>query len=244
MKVLITGHKGFIGKNLIDFLKDKKIQIYGHGRENMIEELEKTIKNIDFIFHLAGEVRPKSEDKLFEESNLGLTKSIIDILEKNNLKIPILMASTIHAENPKNAYGTTKKEAEELLIEYSAKNKTPIYIYRLPHVFGEGCKPNYNSVISTWLYNSIINKEILVFDRGIKMNYVYVQDIVKEFCKHLEKKSFDTFYKIPENYITTLGDVVDYIEEFNNQEKTVLDNKFKEKLYKVYLDYLNKYKNR
>lgn len=242
MKVLITGYKGFIGKNLIKFIENKKIEIIGYGRENTLEELEEIIENIDFIFHLAGEVRPKSEEKLFVESNLRLTKSIINIIEKKHLKIPILTTSTIHVENLKNAYGTTKKEAEKLLIEYSEKNKIPVYIYRLPHVFGEGCKPNYNSVISTWLYNSIMDKEIIVFDRGIEINYVYVQDIVKEFYKHLEKKSFHTFYKISESYRTTLGDVVDYIEEFNNKEKIICDNKFKEKLYKVHLNYLNEYK--
>ena len=119
------------------------------------------------------------------------------------------------------------------------------FIYRLPHVFGEACKPNYNSVISTWIYNSINNLEINVFDRSIEMHYVYVQDVVDEFLSILETKKSSEIYIEPKKiYQTTLGEVVDFINEFKinimNENYFIENNEFKQKLFKTYQDYLNR----
>jgi UDP-2-acetamido-2,6-beta-L-arabino-hexul-4-ose reductase len=241
--VLVTGSKGFIGKNLLKCMKDdKSINILEFTRNNTIEELETLISNCDFIIHLAGEVRPNSSDEDFVNSNIYLTKSILNILEKQNKVVPILLASSIHAKLLKNEYGKTKRESEILIEKYSEKNKINCFIYTLPHLFGEGCKENYNSGISTWIYNSINNLDINVFDRNIKMHYAYVQDIVCEFLSSLKMKDSKQLYFEPKViFDTTLGEVVDLINEFKlnilNENYKIINNEFKEKLFQTYKDY-------
>lgn len=241
-RILVTGSKGFIGKNLLKKLISRDCNILEFNRNDSLATLEKLIIQSDFIVHLAGEVRPNSSNDDFKNSNTLLTQHIIDILKKHNKYTSILMTSSIHAKLLKNEYGKTKREAELLIEEYSKGINTKCYIYRLSHVFGEGCKPNYNSVISTWIYNSIRNLEIKIFDRSIKMHYVYVQDIVDEFIAIIEKKTSQAMYIEPKIvYETTLGEIVDMIDEFKYniqlQDYKVDGSEFKEKLYKTYLDY-------
>ena len=184
--ILITGSKGFIGKHLIKTISSMpEYTIYEYSKQSSWEDLESIIDDIDFIFHLAGEVNPKSSPQSFFEGNVNLTQKLVDLLQKKEIKIPILLASSIHAENPKNDYGITKKQSEDVIVRYGTSQDVPVYIYRLFHLFGEECKPNYNSVISTWIYNSIHDLEIQIFDREIKMHYSYVQDVVQEFAAHL-----------------------------------------------------------
>lgn len=240
--ILVTGAKGFIGSNLIKrFQNLNNINIIEFNRNSSLKTLEEQIGSVDFIFHFAGEVKPKSSDNDFEQSNAILTKSIIEIIEKKGKKIPFLMTSSIHAELEKNAYGKTKREAEVYLEEYGKHNDTSIWIYRLPHVFGEGCKANYNSVISTWIYNSILNEEIVVFDRAIPMTYVYVQDFIDEALKHLVNDKSYGFCEVSAKHQTTLGEVVDYINEFHNKiddkSYSIANNDFKQKLFNTYKDY-------
>lgn len=247
--ILITGSHGFIGTHLKDELKQStSIEIFEHTRSDTFENLAKHIEKIDFIYHLAGEVNPKSNQTSFVIGNIETTQNLIDVLEQKNLKIPILLASSIHAKNPKNDYGTTKQKSEELVLEYGNRNNIPVYIYRLPHLFGQNCKPNYNSVISTWIYNSINNLEIKVFDRNIIMHYSYVKDIVKEFTECLDNTILkQQGYLEPKMiYETSLGEVVDFLEEFKhnleNAQYTIRDNEFKEKLFTTFQYYTMKQK--
>ncbi|KLE04664.1 hypothetical protein AF78_07995 [Aliarcobacter butzleri L353] len=240
--ILVTGSKGFIGKNLLKKLEIKNFNILEFNRNDSLKNLEDKIIKSDFIIHLAGEVRPNSSDDDFKNSNMLLTKNIVDILYKCDKKIPILMASTIHAKFLKNEYGKTKREAEVLIEKYSKEKDINCTIYRLPHVFGEGCKPNYNSVISTWIYNSINNLDINCFDRTIEMHYVYVQDIVDEFISIIKNQISNEIYIEPKKvYETTLGEVVDLIDEFKHnfirQDYKANGSEFKEKLYITYLNY-------
>ena len=170
---------------------------------------------------------------------------MLKILKKQNKAVSILMASTIHAKLVKNEYGKTKRESELLIEEYSKINDIYCFIYRLPHVFGEECKPNYNSVVSTWIYNSIHNSDINVYDRNIEMHYVYVQDIVEEFLSILKRKTLIKLYIEPKkNYQTTLGEVVDFIDEFKlnvlNEKYQIENNELKQKLFQTYQDYYRK----
>lgn len=242
--ILITGSNGFIGRNLKkSLLLSKDITIYEFNRNDKIDKIEKIIDEIDFIFHFAGEVRPSSSDESFNKSHGVLTQRIIKTIEDKNLKIPILLTSSKHASNPVNMYGESKKQTEDLIIEYSKRNNISIMIYRLSHVFGQGCKPNYNSVISTWIYNSINNMDIKIYDRDIKMRYLYVNDIVKDFINKLDTYDLKKyFYEIDEFYDTTLGEVVDYLEEFKKNSKIEFYNldksTFKSKLLDVYISYL------
>jgi UDP-2-acetamido-2,6-beta-L-arabino-hexul-4-ose reductase len=246
--ILITGSNGFIGKNLKNkLLKLNDINIYEFNRGDKISDIKRYIKDIDFIFHLAGEVRPDSSDDEFKTSHGILTQSIVDLIEKDNLKIPILLASSKHAQNPKNMYGQTKKDTEDIIINYSKRNDISVYIYRLSHLFGEDCKPNYNSVISTWIYNSINDLDINIFDRKIPMVYLYVQDVVDSFIEKIYLNNDHNIHwcNIDQYYETTLGEVVDFINEFkkniNNSNYSISNkNSFKEKLFNVYLDYYNK----
>lgn len=239
--ILVTGAKGFIGKNLIKQLeKNKNYNILEFKRGDSIEELIELVLESDFVFHLAGEVRPDSSLEDFKKSNTELTEKIIQILEDGNKNTPIFLASTIHAVLLKNEYGKTKREAEILIEKYSKNNNVKCYVYRLPHVFGEGCKPNYNSVISTWIFNSINNLEINVFDRNFIMNYSYVQDIIKDFLIILNDGIEELYLEPNIVYSTTLGEVVDFINEFkiNIENYSETNNSdFKQKLFNTYKDY-------
>ena len=245
LNLLVTGANGFIGTNLIKKLqKNKEVKVLTFTKAHSYKDLEQLIIASDFIFHLAGEVRPNSTKEDFENANVILTESIIKLLNKHNKKTPILLASTIHAKLLKNEYGKTKRESEILVEEYANKNNIHSFIFRLPHVFGEGCKPNYNSVISTWIYNSLNDLEINVFDRSIGMHYVYVQDIVSEFISMLITESDAMYYEPQIIYETTLGEVVDFINEFkqhmNDTDYSIHDNEFKQKLFNTYKDYASK----
>lgn len=249
--ILITGSKGFIGKNLKkELLNNRDINIFEFNRDDSFDSLNEIIKDLDFIFHFAGEVRPSSSSEDFVSSHNTLTIQIIKCIESNNCRIPILFTSSKHASNPKNIYGQTKQETEDIIKEYSSRNDVPIYIYRLPHVFGEGCKSNYNSVISTWINNSIRDLEINIFDRNIIMKYVYVQDVIKDFIKKINiNKKDKIFHEIEPHYDTTLGEVVDYITEFklniNNEKYFIIENnEFKKKLFLVYRFYKNELLNK
>ena len=246
LNILVTGSKGFIGKNLCNSLKnDENINIIEFDRNNTIEELNKLISKCDFIIHLAGEVKPSSSNEEFRKSNVTLTKLILDTLEYQNKVVPILLASSIHAKLLKNEYGKTKRDSELLIEEYSKEKKVNCFIYQLPHVFGEGCKENYNSVVSTWIYNSIKNLDITVFDRNIQMHYVYVQDVVKEFISSLNiQDSKELYFEVKTEFETTLGEVVDFINEFKlnilNENYKIENNDFKQKLFLTYKNYYGK----
>lgn len=242
LNILVTGSRGFIGKNLLKKLDNEKLNVLEFNRHDSLETLESLIIQSGFIVHLAGEVRPNSSNDDFKSSNTLLTQNIVDLLRQHDKNISILMASTIHAKLLKNEYGKTKREAEILVENYSKETNTKCFIYRLPHIFGEGCKPNYNSAISTWIYNSFHDMEINCFDRSIEMHYVYVQDIVSDFVSIIDKQTSQEMYIEPKSiFETTLGEVVDFIDEFkhNIQSKDYQPNssEFKQKLHKTYLDY-------
>lgn len=244
--ILITGSNGFIGTHLKNELKQKKdLSIFELTRSSTLLSLEKEIQTIDFVYHLAGEVNPRSDTKAFTEGNIELTYHLIDFLQKHQCKPKILLSSSVHAKNPKNDYGITKQKSEELILTYSFDNTIPVYIYRLPHLFGQGCKPNYNSVISTWIYNRIRNLDITIFDRAIPMKYAYVQDVVKEFaeCLTLKTKNYQNILEPQLIYETSLGEVVDFIDEFANNIENLnyrpSKNAFKMKLFATFQDYYN-----
>lgn len=243
LNILVTGSKGFIGRNLIKKLDNGYLNILEFNRNDSFVALEQQVIQSDFIVHLAAEVRSDSSSDDLRNSNVILTKKIVDILKNNNKKTPILMTSTIHAMLLRNEYGKTKREAEILLENYSSQIGLKCFIYRLPHVFGEGCKPNYNSVISTWMYNSIRDLEINCLDRDISIRYVYVQDIVDDFIYIINHQTSQAMLYIEPKkvYDTTLGQVMDLLDNFkhcvrlNNYQPN--GSEFEQKLYSVYLDY-------
>jgi len=244
LNILVTGSSGFIGGNLVAALSSNKdINILRFVRGDNLDELQGLIIQSDFIYHCAGEVRPDSSNSDLESSNVSLTQSMCQFLEDNNKKISVLLPSSVHAVSPKNEYGRTKRESEIIVEGYSKRNHVPCYIYRLPHIFGEGCKPNYNSGVTTWIYNSINNLDIYIVDRDIKMRYVYVQDLVQDFIHKLDIQKPDLYLEVNTYYDVTLGEVADYVHEFkeyiDNKNFIVIGGVFKKKLFSVYKWYVN-----
>jgi UDP-2-acetamido-2,6-beta-L-arabino-hexul-4-ose reductase len=242
MKILITGSNGFIAKNLIEHLKrDEKIELYLYSKRDSFTILEAYVKEADFIFHLAGVNRPQNVNE-FYEGNRDLTKSIVDILVKEGKTTPIVLSSSTQSALD-NDYGKSKLEAESILLEYSQRTKTDIYIYQLPNVFGKWSKPNYNSVVSTWCHNIANDLEIQVSNRDVELNLVYVDDVVKSFIEKLKNRSNDKYILIDPLYKKTLGEIEELLYQFKENRKTLVipnvASGFERALYATYLSYLD-----
>lgn len=244
--VLVTGSNGFIGRNLTVRLRElKDIKVKSFNIEDNLDTLNKHIVDSDFIFHIAGVNRPEKEDK-FEKVNTGLTRKIIKMLDKIDKKIPIVITSSIYAklENP---YGKSKKMAEDELINYANKNYVPVYIYRLPNVFGKWSKPNYNSVVATFCYNISHNLDIYISDPLKEIELVYIDDVISEFISLLTKKNIDFhkyYYTIERSFKITLQGLADRIYQIkknrNNFLVPDLSDLFTKFLQATYLSYLDK----
>ncbi|MDU3194799.1 MAG: NAD-dependent epimerase/dehydratase family protein [Clostridium perfringens] len=243
MKILVTGAKGFIGKNLVSTLdREDKYEIICIDRENSKEELEKGVLNSDFIVHLAGINRPKNEEEFFE-GNTGLTEEIIEILKKNNKNTSILITSSIQADLD-NAYGQSKKGSEEALIKYMADTKGNVFIFRLPNVFGKWCRPNYNSAIATFCHNIARGEEVWISDPSKEMTLVYIDDVVRNIKNVIdnEENYIPGYQNVDIEHKATLGEIVDLINSFKESRKSLMipnmENELTKKLYSTYLSYL------
>ncbi|NLF52618.1 MAG: NAD-dependent epimerase/dehydratase family protein, partial [Leptolinea sp.] len=219
MKILITGAKGFIGKNLIaelNNIKEGKAKGYHLNPELTLFEydmdtdpslLDGYCKAADFVFHLAGVNRPKEQSE-FMEGNFGFTSLLLDKLKKHRNNCPVLLSSSIQAELD-NPYGISKKAGEDLLLEYGRETGSDVLIYRFPNVFGKWCRPNYNSAVATFCHNVAHDLPIQVDDRSVIMTLVYIDDVVQELISALEgnpNKSGE-FCKVPGEHKITLGEI-------------------------------------
>lgn len=255
MKILITGAKGFVGRNLAETLrnvrdgKDKsrgefdEINIYEYDVDTAPELLEKFCAECDFVFHLAGVNRPK-EEKEFMEGNFGFTSELLDLLKKHNNKAPVLVTSSIQAalDNP---YGKSKKAGEDLIFSYGRENGVKTLVYRLPNVFGKWCRPNYNSAVATFCHNIAHDLPITVNDREYMMTLVYVDDVVDELINALKdnENRVDEFCKVPIEHKIKLGEIADLLYSFKASRETkeipdMTEGSFSKKLYSTYLSYL------
>lgn len=177
MKVLITGSRGFVGKNLKALLASREgISVLEYHKDHTEDELIDKIKKADCLVHLAGVNRPTEEEE-FDKINFGVTKRIIDILEENGKDIPIIFSSSTQVTDD-NPYGRSKLKAEVALQEKKKNQKNRIYILRLPGIFGQGCKPNYNSVVATFCNNIKRNLSIQIHDPVKVINLMYIQDLI------------------------------------------------------------------
>lgn len=242
MKVLVTGAKGFIGRNLVTTLKqDTNLEVIEVDIEQSVEELKQATLEAEFIFHLAGVNRPKNDQEFFE-GNTGLTETIIETLKQHQKKTPILITSSIQAELD-NAYGQSKKAAEEALKNYAEVTGANVYIYRLPNVFGKWCRPNYNSAIATFCHKIARDEEIWVNDRNILLNLVYIDDVVRCFIDTMNNQPKSTDYlEVTPVHPATLGEIVDLLVSFKesreNRTLAKMDDLLAKKLYSTYLSYL------
>ena len=243
MKILVTGAKGFIGKNLIAELRNRKYEeIYEFDRDTDISLLDFYCSNCDFIFHLAGVQRPK-EEKEFMEGNFGFTSILLDLLKKYRNTCPIVVSSSIQASLD-NPYGKSKKAGEDLMFTYAEETGAKVMIYRFPNVYGKCNKPNYNSAITTFCYNISRNLEIKVNCRDTVMHVVYIDDLFDELISAMEGKGTKSgkFYRVPVEDETTLGHIVDLLYSFkesrNNRSIPNMNNHLERSLYSTYLSYL------
>ena len=241
MNLLVTGSNGFIAKNLIERLsRIKEVKVFKFDKNNTFLELESYIENIDFIFHLAGVNRPKKNEE-FYEGNSGLTEQLIAVIEKAKKKIPILISSSTQAKS-NNDYGKSKLESEKALEKYGLENSVPIYIYRLPNVFGKWCQPNYNSVVATWCHNITRDIPLQINNKDAILTLVYIDDVVESFVSHLHDDSSNLKCKINISYQKNLGEISKLLEEFKESRDSLMVPKvgkgFERVLYATYLSYL------
>lgn len=254
MKILITGAKGFIGKNLVaqlNNIKDGKAKHNSLGSDLTILEFDKDTdpsllneycQEADFVFHLAGVNRPKEQSE-FMEGNFGFTSELLDTLKMHHNTCPIMLSSSIQAELD-NPYGASKKAGEDLLLEYGKENEAKVYIYRFPNVFGKWCRPNYNSAVATFCHNIAHNLPVQVNDPNHPMTLVYIDDVVQELINCLVEKANKEgdYCKVPVEHGIKLGEIVELIQSFKDSRTTLqvpdLSDPITKKLYSTYLSYL------
>ena len=255
MKILVTGAKGFIGKNLIATLenirdgKDKTtalspdITIYACDVDTPAEDLDRFCADCDFVFNLAGVNRPKEEEE-FMKGNFGFASRLLHTLIKHNNTCPVMLSSSTQAALL-NPYGKSKKAGEDLFFRYSKETGAKVLVYRFPNVFGKWCRPNYNSAVATFCYNIAHDLPITVNDRSHEMTLVYIDDVVAELVRAAcnEETRDGEFCRVPVEHHATLGEIVDLLYSFKESRKTLAvpdmtPDSFSKKLYATYLSYL------
>ena len=276
MKILVTGAKGFVGKNLCCALynlqagKDRTRpnlhidEIYEYDLDTPEEKLDEYCEKADFVFHLAGVNRPKDNAE-FMQGNFGFSSVLLDTLKRYRNTCPVMLSSSVQAtligRYGQSDYGKSKLAGEELFFSYAQETGTQVFVYRFPNLFGKWCRPNYNSAVATFCSNMANDLPITVNDRNTELELVYIDDLVTEMLDTLEDKAHRCDYDglnpvpsesgkycyVPVSHKETLGQIVDLLERFRNQPKTLMmpeipQGSFEKKLYSTYLSYLPKEK--
>ena len=243
MNILITGSRGFIGKNLTHRLKEQNLHsLKFYNRGDSLRELEDKIKWSDSIIHLAGENRPKT-DKEFVTSNVDLTRTICNFLIKNELKTKIIYSSSTKA-NEESQYGRSKRDAEEILVDLSKKNLNPVKIFRFPGIFGKWCKPNYNSVVATFCHKVSRNEEIVINNNN-ELTLCYIDNACKQIIKALDDKTNNIFLKVKNTHKIKLNALAKMIKNFSKDRQNLIiprkvGSGLEKYLYSTFLSYIPK----
>ena len=260
MKVLVTGAKGFVGKNLCLALNNLKNgydrtrpnllieQVFEFDIDTPIELLDEYTAQADFVFNLAGVNRPKNNEE-FMQGNFGFASTLLDSLKKNKNTCPVMLSSSIQASlkgrYAGSEYGLSKKAGEDLFFDYAKQTGAKVLVYRFPNLFGKWCRPNYNSAVATFCNNIANDLPITVNDPSVELELVYIDDLVDEMLLALEGKAhFDGEYAVvPVSHKVTLKEITELLYSFNDYSKTLImqeiaKNSFAKKLYSTYLSYL------
>ena len=272
MNILITGAKGFVGKNLVENLKtirDGKNktrqvvvnEIYEYDIDTDPALLPAFCAKADFVFNLAGVNRPQNQEE-FMQGNFGFASALLDTLKACHNTCPVMISSSIQATcigRYDSDYGRSKKAGEELVFAYGQETGAKVLVYRFPNLFGKWCRPNYNSAVATFCHNIANDLPITVNDPSVQLELLYIDDLVEEMLDALEGKEhhceFDGINTVlwengrycaaPISHKVTLGEIVELLNTFKNQPKTlqmpeIPHNSFAKKLYSTYLSYLPK----
>ncbi len=272
MKILVTGAAGFVGKNMVAALQNIKEhkdrthpdisieQIYCYDIDSSLEELKKYTADCDFVFHFAGVNRPK-DPNAFMEGNFGFSSTLLSLLKEQKNHCPIVLSSSIQAtligRYGEGDYGKSKKAGEELFFAYSHETGAKVMVYRFPNLFGKWCRPNYNSAVATFCHNIANDLPITVDDPTTRLELLYIDDLVEEMLLCLAGKEHrcefeglfprpqeeGRFCFVPTTHLVTLGEIVDWLEQFKAQPQTLRlpeqpANSFAKKLYATYISYL------
>ena len=272
MNILITGAAGFVGKNLAAALHclqngtDRTRpnlsvdRLYLYDKDSSAELLEEGCQNADFVFNLAGVNRPQ-DSREFMEGNFGFASTLLDTLKKYHNTCPVMLSSSIQAtligRYADGDYGKSKKAGEDLFFRYAQETGARVLVYRFPNLFGKWCRPNYNSVVATFCNNYAHDLPIQVNDPTVRLEMLYIDDLVTEMLDALEGKAhaceFDgltpafradgRFCAAPVTHSVTLGEIVSLLDAFRAQPQTlkmpeIPAGSFAKKLYSTYLSYL------
>ena len=276
MNILVTGAKGFVGKNLVENLKCtrdgknttrpalKIDEIYEYDVESDKEQLFYYCERADFVFNLAGVNRPKDEGE-FMKGNFGFASELLETLKKCKNTCPVMLSSSVQAtlagRFQTSEYGKSKLAGEELFFDYSKETGAKVLVYRFPNLFGKWCRPNYNSAVATFCYNTANDLPLTINDRNTVLELLYIDDLVEGLLDALEGKAQYCEYEgveakgekdgryayIPVTHKVTLGEIADTLEKFKTQPESLImpeipAGSFAKKLYSTYLSYLPKEK--
>lgn len=241
MRVLVTGANGFIGKNLIVKLREQSIETFSFTREMAQSDLAEALSRVDFVFHLAGVNRP-SDVAEFAKGNSGLTEQLCNLIRVGGRHIPVLYTSSIQAEAD-NPYGISKRAAEAALITLEQDTGSPVYLYRLPNVFGKWSRPNYNSAVATFCHNIANDLPVQINDPASPVRLVYVDDVIVDFLRLLEQQPAGVAWpEVTPVYTVTVGELAEQIRSFKvSRESMVTDavgSGLIRALYSTYLSFL------
>ena len=241
MNILITGSNGFIGSSLYKYFKKKSTHdIYTFTKNDCFEKIESLLYKLDVVFHFAG-VNKSNNHSDFKNINTDFTKKLCKILAKNP-KTSLFYASSIQVFL-NNDYGKSKKEAEAACIELMKKFNNQVYILRLPGIFGEGCKPNYNSVVSTFCFNIANNIELQITNPYKEIELIYISDLCSQLNYLISNKNKESLVYIENKHKISIEDLSKTIKKFKNisKEDFLLENhdELKMKLFKTYLSFKN-----
>lgn len=241
MKILVTGAGGFVGKNLLVRLHEEGFyDIVEFVKDSSFEQLKPKLQEVDFVFHLAGVNRPKKESDFFA-GNSDLTRRLLNELTNLGRYIPVVFCSSIQAEF-ENPYGKSKALAEKAVLNYREKYGAPVYIFRLPNLFGKWCKPNYNSAVATFCHNIVNDLPIAVHDESAELSMVYIDDVCNTFISLLKHKHQAGFLSISPVFSITVGEVVKRLRSFKESRDSLMvddvGSGLTRALYSTYLSYL------
>lgn len=251
MKILVTGAKGFVGKNLCAQLNNIKSgkakcygnmtvsQVYEYDIDSTLEQLDSYCKEADFVFNLAGVNRPQNPEE-FMQGNFDFASTLLNMLKNHGNTCSIMLSSSIQATLQgrfgDSEYGRSKKASEELFFEYAKETGAKVLVYRFPNLFGKWCRPNYNSAVATFCNNYANDLPIKVNDPNVELELLYIDDFVDEMVAalkgeehHCEFEGVETvltdngrYCAVPTTYKVTLGKIVALLEEFKKQPETLL----------------------